>query len=59
MNENQFPPHSVDAEEVDIFYDEESDTAGKLSIEDIHQAVMPDKSCVDALDAKSNYRLNY
>ena len=52
MNENQFPPHSVDAEEVDTFYDQEADIAGKLSIEDIHQAVMPDKSCVDALDGK-------
>ncbi len=51
MNENQFPPHSVDAEEVDTFFDYGVDTSGILSIEDAHQAVMPNLSCIESMIA--------
>ncbi len=52
MSENQFPPNSVDAEEVDTFFEYEVDTSGILSIEDSHQAIMPDLSCVDSMVSK-------
>jgi hypothetical protein len=51
MNESDFPPHSVDSEEVDSFFDYEVDTSGILSIEDEHQAVMPDLSCISSMIA--------
>ena len=52
MDENQFPPRSVDAEEVDTFYDQETDVEDELSIQGFHQTVMPEMSCIDALDEK-------
>lgn len=51
MDENQFPPRSVDAEEVDTFYDQETDVEDELSIEGYHVTVMPETSCIDALDS--------
>lgn len=50
MDENQFPPRSVDAEEVDTFYDQETEVEDELSIEGYHVTVMPDMSCIEALD---------
>jgi Lysyl oxidase len=52
LDENQFPPKSVDPEEVATFYDQEATIGGTLSIQDQHESVMPDMSCVDTLDAK-------
>jgi len=52
IDENQFPPRSVDPEEVDTFYDHESDIEDELSIEGTHQTVMPERSCIEALDAE-------
>lgn len=51
MDENQFPPRSVDAEEVDTFYDQETEVEDELSIEGYHVTVMPDQSCMEALDS--------
>lgn len=51
MDENQFPPRSVDAEEVDTFYDQETEVEDELSIEGYHVTVMPETSCVEALDS--------
>ncbi|HEV8387692.1 MAG TPA: lysyl oxidase family protein [Nitrososphaera sp.] len=52
MDENQFPPRSVDAEETDTFYDQETDVEDELSIEGFHQTEMPEMSCIEALDSK-------
>ena len=51
MDENQFPPRSVDAEEVDTFYDQETEVEDELSIEGYHVTVMPEQSCIEALDS--------
>jgi len=52
LDEAEFPPHSVDPEEVDGFYDQECDVEEELSNEGCHQTEMPEQSCVDALIGK-------
>ena len=52
VTENQFPPNSVDSEEINSMYDQECDVEEKLSPKGCHQTVMPSKSCVGALDEK-------
>ena len=47
IDEDQFPPHSLDPEEVDNFYDQEME---KSSPE--HYSEVPDMSCIEALDSK-------
>lgn len=47
MDEDQFPPQSVDAEEVDNFYDQEMEQSSEG-----HYSEIPDMSCVEALDSK-------
>lgn len=53
INEAEFPPNSVDAEEVDTFYDYECDVEEELSNTGCHQTALPKMSCIDALDAKT------
>lgn len=53
LDEDQFPPNSVDPEEVDTFYDQECEVEEKLSNHGgCHQTKMPALSCLQALDAK-------
>jgi len=47
LDEDQFPPDSVDAEEVDNFYDQEMEQSSPE-----HYSETPDMSCADALNAK-------
>ncbi|MDB4978144.1 MAG: hypothetical protein JWM56_330 [Candidatus Peribacteria bacterium] len=50
MNESEFPPGSMDAEESDLFYDDRCTVEKKLSNTGCHQTAMPDESCVQVLD---------
>ena len=52
LDEAEFPPQSVDAEEVDAFYDQECEVEEELSNEGCHQTEMPEQSCVDTLTGK-------
>ncbi|MSP60808.1 MAG: hypothetical protein EXR72_10795 [Myxococcales bacterium] len=52
MDEEDFPPNSVDSEETSSFYDQECDVEAMLSDTACHQTELPAVSCVDALDAK-------
>lgn len=47
MDEDQFPPDSVDAEEVATFYDQEMEQSSEG-----HYSETPEMSCVEALDSK-------
>jgi hypothetical protein len=49
INEGQFPPLSVDAEEVDLFYDHGCTAETRLSTTGCHQTELPQRSCVQAL----------
>jgi len=51
MDEAEFPPNSVDSEDVEFFYDHECDVEPKLSTEGCHLTKLADMSCVDALTA--------
>ena len=53
MDEEDFPPNSVDSEEVDSFYDQDCEVELELgNVGQCHFTELPDKSCVDALTAK-------
>jgi hypothetical protein len=53
INEAEFPPNSVDSEEVDSMYDQTCDVEDMPSGTGCHQTLpLPTQSCVDALDAK-------
>lgn len=52
MNEGQFPPNSMDAEESDLFYDHGCTVERALSNTGCHQTAMPKTSCLEALTAK-------
>ncbi len=53
MDEEDFPPNSVDSEEVDSFYDQYCEPETTLSsVGQCHLTEQPTLSCVDALDAK-------
>jgi hypothetical protein len=47
MDEDQFPPDSVDAEEVDNFYDQDMEQSSPG-----HYSETPEMSCVEALDSR-------
>ncbi|HYP77114.1 MAG TPA: lysyl oxidase family protein [Polyangiaceae bacterium] len=49
MDEAEFPPNSVDTEDVEFFYDQECDVEPELSTEGCHRTQLPDMSCLDAL----------
>ncbi|HYP98973.1 MAG TPA: lysyl oxidase family protein [Polyangiaceae bacterium] len=51
MDEAEFPPNSVDTEDVEFFYDQECDIEPELSTEGCHLTKLADMSCVDALTA--------
>jgi len=51
MDEADFPPNSVDTEDVQFFYDQECDVESELSTEGCHLTQLPESSCADALDA--------
>lgn len=53
MDESQFPPMSVDPEEVSSFYDHECDVEEELSNTACHQTMLPEMSCIDTLKAKT------
>lgn len=53
MDEDEFPPNSVDGENVATFYDQECEAAvqeDETQNSDCHITQHPDESCVDALD---------
>lgn len=49
MNESQFPPNSMDAEESDLFYDDRCGVETRLSVTGCHQTALPQRSCVTAV----------
>jgi len=51
MDESEFPPNSVDTEDVEFFYDQECDVEPELGTEGCHLTKLADMSCVDALTA--------
>ncbi|HEY0463837.1 MAG TPA: lysyl oxidase family protein, partial [Polyangiaceae bacterium] len=51
MDEAEFPPNSVDTEDVEFFYDQECDVEPALSTEGCHLTKLADMSCIDALTA--------
>jgi len=51
MDEAEFPPNSVDTEDVEFFYDQECDVEPELSTEGCHLTKLADMSCLDALSA--------
>jgi len=53
VNESEFPPHSVDAEEMSAFYDQTCDIEPQLSNRTCHQTEMPMSSCEEALKTKT------
>ncbi len=52
VDEGQFPPNSVDAEEMDLFYDHACRVEPKLTNTGCHQTAMPAESCLTALRRK-------
>jgi hypothetical protein len=52
LDEAEFPPLSVDSEEVDSFYDDSCKVEKNLSQTGCHQTELPAQSCHDALVAK-------
>ncbi len=52
MDEAEFPPNSVDTEDVEFFYDQECDVESELSTTGCHLTQLADMSCADALTAK-------
>ena len=62
MDEEGFPPNSVDSEETAVFYDQECVAQGQASRMDCHQTALPPESCLDALDSsvgKVEAKLHY
>jgi hypothetical protein len=52
VNESEFPPSSVDSEEMASFYDQTCDVQSELSNRACHQTELPAGSCENALKAK-------
>jgi hypothetical protein len=52
MDESEFPPNSVDSEEVDSFYDQTCGVEDTPTPLGCHASALPQVSCVDALTAK-------
>jgi hypothetical protein len=51
MDEAEFPPNSVDSEEVDSFYDQTCGVEAMQTRTGCHYSMLPQLSCVDALTA--------
>lgn len=49
-DEEDFPPNSVDSEEMDSFYDQECGIEGSLGPTQCHQTELVTKSCLQSLD---------
>jgi hypothetical protein len=52
LDEAEFPPLSVDSEEIDSFYDDSCTVETQLTQTGCHQTELPTQSCVDAVKAK-------
>lgn len=52
MNESQFPPNSMDAEESDLFFDDRCQVEKKLTNTGCHQTQLPKTSCIKAISDK-------
>jgi hypothetical protein len=50
VDEGQFPPNSVDSEEMDSFFDDSCKVESVLTNTACHQTELPTSSCVQALD---------
>ncbi|HYQ16924.1 MAG TPA: lysyl oxidase family protein, partial [Polyangiaceae bacterium] len=51
MDEAEFPPNSVDSEDVEFFYDQTCDVEEELTPDGCHYTELPSESCDDALTA--------
>ena len=52
ISESQFPPNSVDAEELDSMYDQTCGVEPKKTHQGCHFTALPTESCIEALDSK-------
>jgi hypothetical protein len=52
MDEAEFPPNSVDTEDLEFFYDQECDVEPELTTTGCHLTQLPESSCLDALTDK-------
>ncbi len=52
LDEGEFPPLSVDSEEIDSFYDDSCGVEATLTKTGCHQTELSQSSCVDALKSK-------
>jgi hypothetical protein len=62
MDEAEFPPNSVDTEDVAFFYDQECEAEEELSPDGCHGTVLADESCETALSkhvGKVSAKLHY
>ena len=50
IDEAEFPPNSVDTEDVEFFYDQECQVEAKLSDDGCHRTELPKQSCDQALE---------
>lgn len=51
MDEAEFPPHSVDGERAEIYYDDACQVEQVATSSGCHQSRLPQRSCHEALDA--------
>lgn len=51
MDEAEFPPNSVDSEDVEFFYDQTCEVEEKLTKDGCHYTELPTESCEEALSA--------
>jgi hypothetical protein len=51
MDEAEFPPNSVDSEDVEFFYDQTCDVEDELTPDGCHYTELPTESCEEALSA--------
>ncbi|HET9958974.1 MAG TPA: lysyl oxidase family protein [Polyangiaceae bacterium] len=49
MDEAEFPPNSVDSEDVEFFYDQTCEVEEELTPDGCHYTELPEESCLDAL----------
>jgi hypothetical protein len=52
MDEAEFPPNSVDSEDVEFFYDQTCEVEPELTKDGCHYTSLAQQSCVEALDAR-------
>jgi hypothetical protein len=51
MDEAEFPPNSVDSEDVEFFYDQTCEVEAELTPDGCHYTELPSESCEEALSA--------